>query len=172
MLTPRKSKAIRWAFRDLVAVRAWSYLNSISYGRVSTSVVPALSRFAGSTEAVKLGVTSDGKVMVDRGAGWENVETGQMPLGIPITDIDDVFRPFSYGKGTAVALPHASPNTDVHPTVLHGTPHLKGHRISAKSLARLDRRNGPEAIISAYPELKSVPFDDTVALGHRLLSPV
>ena len=171
MLTPLVSKAIRWAFRDLVAVRTWSYLKSISHRRVSTGVVPALSKFVGNTEAVKLGVTSVGKVMVDRGDGWKDMVTGQMPLDLSITDIDDVFRPFPFGAGKTVALLKASPNTRLHPSVLHGTPHLKGHRISAKSLAGLDKRNGHEAVLSAYPELQDVPFDDTVGIGYRLLSP-
>lgn len=170
LLTPLSSDPIRWTFRDLVAFRTWSYLRSVSPRRVSTSVVPALARFAGDSKAVKLGVTSEGAVLVDRGDGWANVETGQRPLSIVITDIDDTFRPFSYGDGKAPALPIVGPNTPLHPSVLHGTPHLKDHRISAKSLAALDQRNGHRAILSAYPELENVTFDDTVGVGYRLLS--
>ena len=170
LLTPLSSDPIRWAFRDLVAFRTWSYLRSVSPRRVSTSVVPALARFAGDSKAVKLGVTSEGAVLVDRGDGWANVETGQQPLGLAITDIDEAFRPFSYGDGKAPALPIVSPNTPLHPSVLQGTPHLKDHRISAKSLAALHRRNGRRAILSAYPELEKVTFDDTVGVGYRLLS--
>lgn len=170
LLTPLSSDPIRWAFRDLVAFRTWSYLKSVSPRRVSASVVPALARFAGDRKAVKLGVTSEGTVLVDRGDGWANVETGQQPLGLEITDVDDAFRPFSYGDGKAPALPIIGPNTPLHPSVLHGTPHLKDHRISAKSLAALDRRNGRKAILSAYPELEKVTFDDTLGVGYRLLS--
>ncbi|MCY4371576.1 MAG: hypothetical protein OXF41_19680 [bacterium] len=170
LLTPLTYDPIRWAFRDLVAFRTWSYLKSVSPRRVSTSVVPALAGFAGDSKAVKLGVTSEGAVLVDRGDGWANVETGQRPLGLEITDVDDAFRPFSYGDGKAPALPIVGPNTPLHPSVLHGTPHLKGHRISAKSLAALDRRNGRKAILSAYPELENVTFDDTVGVGYQLLS--
>ncbi len=170
LLTPLSSDPIRWAFRDLVAFRTWSYLKSVSPRRVSTSVVPALTGFAGDRNAVKLGVTSEGAVLVDRGDGWANVETGQRPLGMEITDIDDVFRPFTYGAGRAPALPNVGPNTPMHPTVLHGTPHLKDHRISAKSLAALDRRNGRKAILSAYPELENVSFEDTVGIGYQLMS--
>ena len=172
LLTPRWSDPVRWAFRDLVAVRTWSYLKSKSLKRVSAHVVPALSQFAGRAEAVRLGVTSAGTVLVDRSGGgaWENVETGQKTLGLEITDIDDVFQPFSFGGREVVPLLHTSQNTRLHPAVLHGTPHLKGHRISATSLAALDRRHGREAILSAYPELADVAFDDTVEIGHRLLS--
>lgn len=109
-------------------------------------------------------------VLVDHGDGWSNVETGQRPLDMNITNVDDVFRPFSYGQGKTLALPHASPNTTLHPSVLHGTPHLKGHRISAKSLAVLSRRNGRRAILSAYPELENVSFDDAVGVGDQLLA--
>ena len=170
LLTPLSSGAIRWAFRDLVAFRTWSYLRSVSPRRVSSNVVPALSRFAGDEKAVKLGVTSEGAVFVDRGDGWANVETGQRPLSLDITDVDDVFRPFPYGGGKTLPLLNASQNTRLHPAVLHGTPHLKGHRISAKCLAGLDRRNGRQLILSAYPELENVSFDDTVRVGHQLLS--
>ncbi len=170
LLIPLSSDPTRWAFRDLVAFRTWSYLKSVSRRKVSSSVVPSLSRFAGDREAVKLGVTSEGAVLVDRGDGWANVETGQRPLDQIITDVDDVFRPFPYGDGRVPALPNVGLNTPLHPTVLHGTPYLKGHRISAKGLASLHRRNGGRAILSAYPELANVSLDATVKVGYQLLA--
>ena len=169
-LIPLSFDPTRWAFRDLVAFRTWSYLKSVSPRRVSSGVVPALSRFAGDKEAIKLGVTSEGTVLVDRGDGWANVETGQRALNEVVTDVDDVFRPFPYGDGRVPALPNVGLNTPLHPTVLHGTPHLKGHRISAKGLASLHRRNGERAILSAYPELANVSLDDTVKVGYQLLA--
>ena len=169
LLTPLSSSTIRWAFRDLVAFRTWSYLRFLSPRSVSSDVVPALARFAGDEKALKLGVTSEGAVLVDYGDGWSNAETGQRPFGMNITDVEDVFRPFSYGRGKTLPLPHASPNTTLHPSVLHGTPYLKGHRISAKSLAVLSRRNGRRAILSAYPELENVSFDDAVGVGYQLI---
>ena len=171
LLTPLRSKAIRWSFRDLVAVRTWVYLRGVAAPKkVSTSVVPALTQFAGDDQAVKLGVTSAGRVLVDQGGGWVDVYSGQTTFDeLSITDIDDVFQPFPYGKGTTVRLPNVGPNTTLHPEVLHGTPHLTGHRISAKGLASLDIRNGQEAILSTYPELRDVPFDDAVAIGRQLL---
>ena len=168
-LSPPSSRMIRWAFRDVVAFRTWSYLRSLSTS-VSSAVVPALTRFAGDAKAVKLGVTSRGTLLVDRGDGWADVETGQRPLQMAITDIDDAFRPFSYGGGKTLPLLNASPNTRLHPAVLHGTYHLKGHRISARGLACLDRRGGRRAIVSAYPELEEVSFVDTVGVGYQLLS--
>ena len=171
LLTPLKSKAIRWTFRDLVAVRTWAYLKGVAAPKqVSTRVVPELVRFAGDVQAVKLGVTSGGRVLVDQGRGWVDVYSGQTTFDqLSITDIDDVFRPFPYGKGTTVRLPNVGPNTTLHPEVLHGTPYLKDHRISAKSLASLDVRNGREAILSTYPELRDVALDDAVAIGRQLL---
>ncbi len=172
LLEPRWLKPVRWAFRDLVAVRTWSYLKSRSPKRVSTQVVPALSRFAGSRSAVRLGVTSAGTVLVDpSGTGpWEDVETGQQHLDLEITDIDDVFQPFTFGGGRVPPLLKTSQNTRLHPAVLLRTPHLKDHRISAKCLAALDKRQGRNSILSAYPELEEVPFQDTVLIGHQLLS--
>ncbi len=170
LLTPLSSSAIRWAFGDLVAFRTWSYLRSISPGRVSSRVIPALARFAGDEKAVKLGVASDGAVLVDHGDGWVNVDTGQRPFDLVVTDIDDVFQPFSFGGGMVLPLLEASPNTKLHPSVLHGTPYLRGYRVSAKSLAGLDQRYGRSAILSTYPELEAVAFEDTVNIGHQLLS--
>ncbi len=172
LLEPMPSRDIRWAFSHLVAVRTWSYLKSVAPGRVSSGVVPALARFAGDSEAVKLGVMSDGAVLVDRGDGWCDVETGQIQIPMGIIDIDDVFRPFEYGGGKVLPLPVVSDNTRLHPAVLHGTPHLKGHRISAKALASLHERDGNKAITSAYPELEGLAFDDTVGIGYRLMAAV
>ena len=169
LLAPMPSRATRWAFNHLVAVRTWSYLKSLALGRVSSNVVPALARFAGDSDAVKLGVMSNGAVLVDRGHGWCDVETGQIQIQMDITDIDDVFQPFDYGGGKALQLPVASPNTRLHPAVLHGTLYLKGHRISAKALASLHDLGGDKAIISAYPELEDSAFDDTVKIGYQLL---
>ena len=170
LLRPRELAGGRcWNFRDVVAVRTWRYLKSLSPRRVSSSVVTALARFAGDSEAVRVGATSDGSVLVNRGDGWVNVETGQSALGMDITDVDAVFRPFDYGGGTTLDLLRASPNTRLYPTVLSGTPHLDGHRISAKALASVDARCRREAIEAAYPELEGTAFEDTVDVGLRLL---
>ena len=170
LLAPRELVGGRcWNFRDLVAVRTWRYLNSQTPRRVSSAVVTALARFAGDSEAVRLGATSEGSVLVNRGDGWVNVETGQSALGMQITDIDAVFRPFEYGAGRTIGLLRASPNTRLYPTVLNGTPHLDGHRISAKALARVDARCRREAIVAAYPELADTAFEDTLDVGLRLL---
>ena len=171
LLVPRELRGGRcWSFRDVVAVRTWRYLNSQTPRRVSSKVVEDLARFAGDTEAVQLGATSEGGVMVNRGDGWVNVRTGQSALGVDITDIDEVFRPFEYGGGTAIGLLQASANTRLYPTVLNGTPHLSGHRISAKALASVDASHGREAIVAAYPELEGAAFEDTLAVGTRLLN--
>ena len=171
MLAPRELAGGRyWSFRDVVAVRTWQYLKSQTPSRVSSTVVKALASFAGDSEAVQVGATSEGDVLVNRGNGWMNVVTGQHALGMEITDIDAAFRPFTYGRGpAAVDLLQASANTRLYPTVLNGTPYLNGHRISAKALATIDARYGREAIETAYPELEAVAFDDTVAVGLQLL---
>ena len=170
LLVPRDLRGGRcWNFRDVVAIRTWRYLKSQSPRRVSSNVVTALARFAGDTEAVQLGATSEGRVLVNHGDGWVNVETGQSALGMDITDIDAVFRPFPYGGGTTIDLLRASPNTRLYPTKLNGTPHLDGNRISAKALASVDALCRREAIEAAYPELEGTVFEDTVDVGLRLL---
>ena len=170
LLTPLpSSQATRWAFRDVVAVRTWRYLNSVAKQRVSSAVVPALSAYAGDSQAVRLGVMSNGKVHVDYGNGWKDVVTGQGQLDVNITDIDKTFQPFRYGGGTALSLLNASENTVLNPTILRGAPRLRGHRVSAKALAGLYQRGGRDKILWAYPELESSRFDDTVGIGLRLM---
>lgn len=172
LLHPSGSAVLRWRFSDVVAVRTWAYLKASTPSRVSSRVVSSVAAFEGSRDVVKLGVTADGSVMVDRGKGFEDVLTGQMALDLPVTDVDEAFRPFDIGGGRAPALPHASPNSVVNPIILNGTPHLIGKRIAAKDLAHLDRAGGNKAIIAAYPELDGTPFDDVVEIGRRLLAVV
>ncbi|MYG94588.1 MAG: hypothetical protein F4138_06315 [Acidimicrobiia bacterium] len=170
VLEPRDRGILLWTFRDVVAVRTWVYLKSMTSRRVSSKVVKELARFAGHSKAVRLGATSSGRVLVDQGDGWDDVVSGQRVMGIDIIYIDEVFRPFDYGGGTTLDLLQASPNTKLYPTVLSGTPHFDGHRISAKALASLDTRGQREAIEAAYPELEGESFEDTVAVGKQLLS--
>ena len=170
LLKPRESSGFYWTFRDVVAVRAWTYLKSISPRRVSSKVVTSLSRFAGDSQAAQLGVTSSGRVLVNQGSGWVDVESGESPLDLEISDVDDVFRPFSYGGRMTLDLLQASANTRLDPTVLHGTPHLNGHRISAKALASVDPHGERRVIEAAYPELEGKAFEDTTLVGVQLLS--
>ena len=172
LLTPRSSAGCYWTFRDVVAVRAWTYLKSTSPRRVSSQVVTSLTHFAGDSTAAQLGVTSSGNVLVDQGTGWVDVRSGDRPLEFDITNVDDVFRPFTYGGRETLDLLQASANTRLNPTVLHGTPHLSGHRISAKALASVDRHGERRVIEAAYPELEGKPFEDTARVGIQLLSAV
>lgn len=169
VLQPHVTGALRWRFSDVVAVRTWAYLKAITPGHVSSEVVGALAAFEGDDDAVSLGVTTDGRVMADLGDGFADVLTGERVFDLPVTDIDSAFRPFRVGGGNAPDLLHASPNSTLLPTVLNGTPHLRGHRIAAKDLASLDRAGGTPAILAAYPELQATQFDDVLALGHRML---
>lgn len=170
LLQPSGSGVLRWKFSDVVAVRTWAYLKARTPGRVSSKVVGSLAAFEGGRDVVKLGVTADGSVMVDRGKGFEDVLTGQMALDLPVTDVDAAFQPFDIGGGRAPGLPHASPNSTLNPVVLNGTPHLTGWRIAAKDLASVYRAGGNRAILAAYPELEGEPFEDVVEIGARLLA--
>ena len=215
-LCPGRSPALL-TFRDVVAVRTWTYLKAMSGSRISTDVVKSLIQFAGDAEAVglgfapdiapktppvamrvvegafdgpaivdlpppqrsrarsadswpmQLGATSGGRVLVDRGDGWHDVESGQSTLDVPLTELDQVFRPFKYGGGTTVDLLRATPNTRLNPTILHGTPYLNGHRFSAKALAAVYRHGGYAAITETYPELNNVAIEGTVSIGLQLL---
>ena len=168
LLAPRRFGVIVWAFRDLVAVRTWRYLKSQSAKPISSAIVPVLANFSGDSQAVRLGATSDGRVLVDRGSGWEDIVSGAGVLDLPIEDIDNGFRPFSFGARRAPDLLAASDNTRLHPAILHGAPYRRGYRITAAALAALDERNGYTAITAAYPELDGVDVDDTVEVGRQL----
>ncbi|MCY3924843.1 MAG: hypothetical protein OXG52_04960 [bacterium] len=217
-LSARRGPALL-TFRDVVAVRTWTYLRAMSGSRISSDVIESLMRFAGDAEAgavglsiessssglevlaepqydseadraghmrddvsterigklrssskfMQIGATSTGRVLVDRGSGWYDVESGQSTLDVPLTELDQVFRPFKYGGGTTVDLLRATPNTRLNPTILHGTPYLNGHRFSAKALAAVYRNGGYAAITETYPELSNVAIEGTVSIGLQLL---
>jgi uncharacterized protein (DUF433 family) len=168
LLSPRVGAVITWAFPDVVAIRTWQFLKTMSHKRISSDIIPRLARFAGDAEASRIGATSSGRVLAYREDAWEDVVSGERVLDLPIEAVDEGFRPFSIGGRTAPDLLNASPNTWLNPAILHGAPHLKGHRISAVALASLARRNGYAAIAAAYPELEGVDVSDTVRVGHAL----
>lgn len=170
-LKPRRAGADGriWSFSDLVGVRTWQYMKSDSRRYIKADIVPVLAGFAGDEKAVKLGVTSSGKILVDQGdRRWVDPQTGEQPLPMPITDLDDVFKPFWLGGNQAPNLLNISENTRVHPAILGGTPHRKDFRIPALVLAELHRRDGKGGVIAAYPKLKDVPIADTLEIGYRL----
>jgi len=168
LLKPRHYGEFVWAFRDLVAVRTWQYLKSQSAKPISSKIIPLLATFSGDAAAIRLGATSDGHVLADRGTGWEDIISGAQVMDLPIEDIDDSFRPFSLGGRRAPALLAASDNTRLHPAILHGAPYRRGYRITATALASLDKRNGHMSITAAYPELDGVDVEDTVEVGRQL----
>ncbi len=171
LLRPRRAGGTVWGFSDLVAVRTWRYLHADQpKGRIKTDIIPALAQFAGDRDAVRIGVTSFGDVLVDRGDGWTNLQTDNRVLDLPITDVDDAFKPFELGGCKAPHLLRASKNTELHPAILHGAPHLKDFRIPARALAQLNERGGDEAIKSTYPELKDVEIQDTISIGQQLIA--
>lgn len=170
ILQPHYSGVLHWTFRDVVAVRTWVYLKTLSGRRVPSKVIRELSQYDGDAEAVRVGATSEGGVLVDKGDGWVDLLNKQQLMPISITEIDRVFQPFQYGSVAVLGLLQANETTKLHPTILSGTPHLDGHRISAKALASLDARGQREAIVTAYPKLDGESFEDTVAVGKQLLS--
>ena len=170
LLRPRRREPVAvWGFSDLVAVRTLCYLRSRTRRRVSSRVVSALAEFAGDATATRIGVTEEGHVLADSGDGWVDIQTEQRVLDLPVVDVDEAFRPFQIGGRHTPDLLCASDNTRLNPAVLHGTPYLRDHRITARALAELDRRNGLQAIHTAYPELRDAHVEDTVAIGRQLI---
>ncbi len=169
LLHPRRREPVTvWGFSDLVAVRTLCYLRSQTRRRVSNKVVSALAGFAGDADATRIGVTEDGHVLVDSGGGWVDLQTEQLVFD-RVVEVDEAFREFQIGGRRIPDLLHASDNTRLNPAVLHGTPYLKDHRIPARALAELDRRNGLQAIHAAYPELTNADLEGTVAIGRQLI---
>ena len=171
LLRPRHfGRVAIWGFRDLVAVRTWRFFQTQSARRVSRRVVPTLANFAGDRDATSIGVTTDGRVLAQRGHRWVDIENDQQILeGLEIADIDESFQSFEIGGRHVPGLLQTSENTRLNPAVLHGAPHLKGHRITARALAQLDERHGRAAIRSAYPEIGEAPIADTISIGRQLL---
>ncbi|WP_419842995.1 hypothetical protein [Candidatus Poriferisodalis sp.] len=161
----------RWNFRDVVAVRVWQYFNSQSPKSVSPKIIGTIVDFTGAKDAVRLGVTADGKILVDSGTGFEDLSSGQRVFeDISIQDVDDTFRPFVVGDGRVPDLINATANSTLHPNCLHGTPHLTGYRIAAKDLASIHLASSTEGVLQAYPELQGVDYDDVVGVGRQLLA--
>ncbi len=171
LLQPRRIGETVWAFSDVVAVRTWQYLKATQpKERIKTDIIPILAQFAGDRDAVRIGATSFGDVLVDRGDGWADLQTGNLVLDLPITEVDDTFRPFELGKRKAPHLLHTSKHTELHPAIIHGAPHLKDSRITARALAQLHIRGGEKSILSAYPELKDMEIRDTISIGQQLIA--
>ena len=170
-IQPRKyGQSQYYRFADIVAIRTYVHLQHSSSKRISADIVPSLARFAGDNQAVNIGATAAGDVLVDHGDkdGWIDIETGQATLELDITKLDDVFEPFQLGNGRVPGLLNVSVNTRLSPSTLNGMPYLHNHRITATTLAILEEQ-GTEYIYHAYPELKNTEFQDTVDIGKKLI---
>lgn len=171
LLIPRQFRGRAcWSFGDLVAVRTWRYMKAESDRQIKPDIIPALARFAGDSKAVTIGVTSSGRVLVDQGDGWVDPLTGEQPLDMPITDLDDVFKPFRLGHHQAPNMLDTSENTRAYPAILGGTPHCKGSRIPAQALAEIHHRGGDNGVTAAYPQLEGRQIKDAIGVGYRLIA--
>jgi len=169
VLVPRQRAQKIWSFRDVVAIRALTYLQSRSAKRVDTLVVRQLASFAGDAAAHSIGVTNDGRVLADHGDGFHDVVSGERVFE-GVVALDQAFQPFTIGGSAVPDLLHPAAETSVHPAIARGTPCVQGTRITARSIARLAERTPIEDIPTYYPELGDRDLKGPLQVGQILLS--
>lgn len=168
LLVPREGSQKIWSFRDVVAIRTLTYLQSQSAKRVARTVIQQLASFAGDASAHSIGVTNDGKVLADHGDGFHDIRSGERVFEDVIA-LDQAFRPFRIGSTLVPDLLHPGPDTSVHPAIARGTPCVDRTRVPARSVARLAERISIEEIPDYYPELPGRDLQGPVEVGQVLL---
>lgn len=169
LLVPRERSQMIWSFRDVVAIRTLTYLQSLTAKRVDRTVIRHLAEFAGDATAHSIGVTTDGKVLADHGDGFLDILSREGVFE-DVVALDQAFRPFRMGGAAVPDLLNPAPETSVHPAVARGTPCVDGTRIPARSVARLAERISPESIPDYYPELAGRDLQGPIEVGQALLT--
>ena len=184
ILRPVDSKVTisRWAFRHIVAVRIWAQLRAqikvdVAAPRVARRVGPAIIKDIaaivderlgdGLNSRSEIGVTGDGKVKVKTNGQWLDIATNQAAIE-PVIRFDRAFQPFGLADLKTIGLPIHDHETATIPTILDGVPHLAGHRISAKVIARAYEHGGNEYVESVFPQLQGVPYGTTRDVGMEM----
>ncbi len=158
-----------WSFSQLVALRTWQVLRLKTRRRhLRTDVVRTLSRFAGSSETRRIGVTTAGDILHEDDKVLVNLMSGQESIPDFIY-LDEVFRPVELGGGRIPGLTEPSVHTRVNPAVLGGTPRAEGQRIAARTIAKMNLNHGMNAVIAAYPTVERAILDDAARVGAELL---
>jgi uncharacterized protein (DUF433 family) len=158
-----------WSFSQLVALRTWQALRLRTRHRhLRTDVLRTLSKFAGSSETKRIGVTTSGEILQESDQKLINLMSGQESIPEFIY-LDEVFRPVELGEGRMPGLTEPSAHTRVNPTVLGGTPRAEGQRIAARTIARMKLNHGMTAVVAAYPTIERVVLDDAAQVGDALL---
>ena len=168
-----------WNFLHIVSVRIWARLRAQMLTeaaeprfarRVGPSAIEHIAALIAETKkgefnsTSEIGVTGDGKVKVKTNGHWYDLATDQGAIE-PVIRVDNVFQPFKLGDLDTIGLPIHREETSTIPTILDGVPHLTGHRISAKVIARAYERGGNENVESVFPQLHGVPYDTTRSVG-------
>ncbi len=157
-----------WRFSQLVAFRVASYLHAQAGRRRGLAATAArLVEVVRREREVPVGITSDGRVMVERGGDLEDIETGVRASGHVISIADEVYQPFTIGGLEVPRLMHPSEHISVHPAVVAGLPCVAGTRISANAVRaaletarRGDMTNPIEYVRQLYPELQAEQVTD------------
>ena len=165
-----------WTFREIVAVRTWSFLQATaskgrkmeSGPRVAQKVIRRLAGFDGSDDISMLGVTSDGDVIARTDGNWFNLDSDNYVIEPTITS-DDIFEPFSHGDVETLHLLAPNRDTRVHPTITDGKPHVLGCRIPAVGIAKIHMRSGDLGVLDFYPSLADRSFSGAIRVGKELL---
>lgn len=171
-----KEGDVWWTFREIVAVRTWSYLQTTAWRgekngrnpRVPQQVISRLARFNGSDSISKLGVASNGDVIAKNGENWFNLTNDNLVME-PLITSDEVFRPFSNGDVNTLDLLSPKPDTRVHPTIANGKPHVFRSRVPAVAVAKIYARGGYSGALDLYPALAKHSFLGAVEVGKELL---
>jgi uncharacterized protein (DUF433 family) len=159
-----------WSFGQLVAYRTWQRFREKSRKRqFPTHLVRQLEELTGSPTAVELGVSSDGRLLQRVKSGWMDRVSGQEVISEALA-FDEVFDPFQLGEGRVPGLLQPSPRSQVRPDILGGTPILESHRIAVRALAEVARKQGEEAVRSAYPSLSESDIQDALRVGSGILA--
>jgi uncharacterized protein (DUF433 family) len=157
-----------WRFSQLVAFRVASYLHAQAGRRRGLAATAArLVEVVRREREVPVGITSDGRVMVQRGGDLEDIETGVRASGHVISIADEVYQPFTIGGLEVPRLMHPSEHISVHPAVVAGLPCVAGTRISANAVRaaletarRGDMTNPVDYVRQLYPELRAEQITD------------
>jgi uncharacterized protein (DUF433 family) len=167
---PREVRGVNyWRFGDLVGLRTWTYFRSATGKRVNRAVIPAIAELSGSPMKTSIGVSADGRVFKDTDGVWTDIATGQETID-EVLRLDKVFQPFHVGAGAVPDLLTPSEFTITNPEVQGGSPVVRGHRISARSLAQLVRARGTDALEQQYSSVPGHELRDAAQVGERILS--
>ena len=158
-----------WSFSQLVAYRTWRHFQTRSpKRRFPTELVHQLEDLAVAPVQRELGVSSDGHLLELRDDAWHDRINGQQVISETLS-FDTVFEPFRLGNGVVPDLLSPSDQTVVNPAILGGTPFLRDSRISARAIAEISRRQGPEAVRDAFPQLSKRDISDATSVGLEIL---